>query len=161
MELDINLEKINAEIRQRLAKEKKFLRDLIEVKKSTIPGAGLGLFLKEDIPNGYIPRNVIIDCYYGRKIKTKDLDNLPEQAFLYLMQLDDDTYIDGFTEKNFLSFCNDARGIIRIPYLKNNCRFQFLDDEQNIALISSRRIKAGEELFAFYGASYWRIIGKL
>lgn len=150
----MNLKQLNQLIWDRLEKYPKHNRHLLEIKESQIPGAGLGLFTRADIP-----KTTLIDVYYGKRIKSNQFDFSDVHKMLYLVQINEDLLIDGGGDyKNFVSFCNDARGLTRVPGLRNNCYFELTKDKRNMALISSRNIKAGEELLVYYGASYWRTV---
>lgn len=149
----MNLENINKEVAKRLSRYPQNNRHLVEIKESNIEGAGLGLFAKADIPRG-----TLIDCYYGKRLTAKEWGELDPEDTMYIMEINDNLYIDGNIEKNFISFCNDARGLTRIPGVRNNCRFELTEDEQDMALYASRNIKAGEEIFVFYGNSYWNSV---
>lgn len=152
----MNLKELNQQIWDKMEQYPKHNRHLVEIKKSQIPGAGLGLFAQADIPKG-----TLIDVYYGRRLKNQDLDWNNVHHLMYLMEIDDEVVIDGGGEyKNFISFCNDARGLTRVKGIRNNCYFDHTEDKKNMALITSRNIKAGEELFVYYGSSYWRVIDK-
>lgn len=146
----MNLKKINQEVANRLAQYPQHNRHLLEIKESMIPGAGLGLFAKQDIPKG-----TIVDLYYGKRLTREEYRNLELHETLYIMEINKNSYVDGNVEKNFISYCNDARGLTRIPGIRNNSKFELSEDGQNMALRTSRNIKAGEEIFVFYGNSYW------
>jgi len=148
----MDLVNLNKEVAERLKRHPKYNRYLVEIKESSIPNAGLGLFAKYDIP-----KDTIIDAYIGREMTAEQCYELDKHKEMYIMTINDNLFIDGGTEKNFISYTNDARGIVRTPGVRNNCRFELTDDNKMV-LVASKKIKAGSELFVFYGDCYWRTI---
>ena len=126
---------------------------LLELKSSSIPNSGRGLFLKESRIN----EGQLIGYYDGDV--TKDERKLSDYSFT----LDDDWFVDG------LEFPRCYIAMINDPYGSNfecNCEFRLLtrDEEtkktlppqkRRIYLVALRDIERGEELFASYGEDYW------
>ena len=130
------------------------LEKFLFLKKSSLPGAGMGLFTKYDIP-----KNQLIVEYKGRRVlwkKVKHLDGY--NAYLFKLNrvyaIDAKPYI-----KSFARYANDARGFSKILGLRNNCEYVV---KNNSCYISSiRKINKGEELFIPYGKAYWDLMKKI
>lgn len=152
----MDLKKLNREVHNRLSIYPKHNRHLVEIRTSKIPGAGFGLFAKYDIP-----KDTVIDYYYGKNLTKKEFNQSEDHECMYIMEINKNHYIDGETEKNFISYCNDARGLTRVPGIRNNSYFCITEDGKNMAMVTSRNIKADEELFVFYGSSYWNVVKRL
>jgi SET domain-containing protein len=124
--------------------------NLIELRKSTIPGAGTGVFCKQAIPSG-----TDLGYYRGEEITPDEHDRRHSKKgygeyVLMVTDMDDDkkqVYIDGKTHNNWISRVNAPKGTGKKPNI-------YWDAYGHV--FSSRNIKAGEELFANYGAAYWR-----
>lgn len=126
---------------------------LLELKTSTIPNSGRGLFLKEERIN----EGQLIGYYDGDV--TKDDKKLSDYSFT----LDDDWFVDGLEfPRCYIAMINDPYG----SEFECNCEFQLLtqDEKTNktlpphkrkIYLVALRDIERGEELFASYGEDYW------
>jgi len=149
----MDLKKLNKEVLGRYPDGPKFNKHLVEIKQSQIPKGGYGLFAKQDIPKGSI-----IDFYHGKRLSRSEYRELPEGTDQYIMEINRNTYVDCKDSKCLISYANDARGLTRIQGLRNNCYFELTATGRNIAMKTSRKIKAGEELFVFYGNSYWGAI---
>jgi SET domain-containing protein len=123
------------------------------LKKSKLPGAGLGLFTRTDIPKG----KIIVE-YKGRlvswpKVKHTDGKNV------YLFKLNSKLAIDGRPyKKTFGRYANDARGINKIIGLRNNS--EYLVKKNKCFISSIRKIHKGEEILVPYGKAYWKIAKK-
>jgi SET domain-containing protein len=124
------------------------------LKKSTLPGAGLGLFTKIDIPKG-----MLIVEYKGRLVNWKDVK--AEDGYnAYLFKLNSKYALNALTYyKSFARYANDARGFSKITGLKNNTEYIV---KKNQCFISSiRKIYRGEEIFVPYGKAYWDLMKKI
>ena len=65
--------------------------------------------------------------------------------------------IDAFSTPQYKArYANDASGIGRIKSLKNNSEYDVIDDK--CFIVSTRDIKAGEEIFVNYTKEYWDCI---
>lgn len=149
----MDLKKLNKEVSKRYNQYPQYNRHLVEINQSQIPNAGLGLFAKQDIP-----KDTIIDIYHGKRINGEEFDQIKPFDDTYVMCINDDLYIDGKYDKCMIAFTNDARGLTRISGMRNNCYFEMTEDGNNIAMKTSKNIKAGSELFCYYGDTYWRVI---
>ncbi len=73
----------------------------------------------------------------------------------YFINMIDGTIMDSMKVKCFAKYANDATGLsIQKSGLKNNSKIA-LDDDNNVCIIASRKIKSGEEIFCSYGKKYW------
>jgi SET domain len=106
----------------------------LEVRTSTIPDAGLGVFTNEDII-----ACEHIDFYTG--------DRMSFPISKYYFQIKDGNGIDaGSYPRCYMAMINDG-------FEKNNCKFTVKDKQ--VSVWSIRDIKKGEELFVSYGDEYW------
>ena len=131
---------------------KKIMSKLV-VKKSTIPGSGKGLFTKRDIKKG----ERIIE-YLGEIITEAECNRRAENNFSgYVFYISKRKCIDAYSDHKALArYANDARGLIRIKGIKNNCCYEIWKNRGWIN--AEKNIKAGDEIFVSYGAEYWRDI---
>ncbi|MES2394484.1 MAG: SET domain-containing protein-lysine N-methyltransferase [Bacteroidota bacterium] len=125
----------------------------LAVKKSNIPGAGKGLFIKRDVKKG----ERIVE-YLGEIISWKECDIRAERdEGGYVFYVSRNKCIDAFnTPEELARFANDAKGLTKIPGITNNCKYEIYKKSGWIA--ATKNIKAGSEIFVSYGAEYWRDI---
>jgi SET domain-containing protein len=126
--------------------------DLV-VKKSTIPGAGKGLFITRDVKKG----ERIVE-YLGEIITEAELDRRAEKdIYGYAFYISKKKCIDAYYVPDAIArFANDAKGITRVPGLNNNCSYEVWKNRGWIK--AEKNIKAGSELLVSYGAEYWKDI---
>lgn len=132
------------------AKESEYLY----LKTSQIPLAGKGLFVS--IP---IYKNEIVALFKGEIIHAKEAkiraDRGQDDYFINCL---DGTIMDSMHVKCFAKYANDPNAygvtISKTPF-KTNTEIS-MDDDDNICLVASRNIKAGEEIFCSYGKKYWQ-----
>ena len=124
----------------------------LSLKRSSIPGAGLGIFAKETIPI-----RTRMGPYAGKLIKGCVEDFPNESEYLWQIKRDHGKtiwYIDGedLSKANWLRFVNCARN----------------EDEQNLVSFqyrgriyyrSYKPIRPGNELLVYYGDQYARQLG--
>lgn len=121
------------------------------VKKSTIPNSGKGLFTKK-----FIPKGTRIVEYKGRistwaEVKDEDGKNG------YIFYVNRNHVIDALPRLSALArYANDARGLVRIKGLLNNC--DYITDGKKAYIESKKDIPAGAEIFVDYGKDYWKVI---
>jgi hypothetical protein len=121
------------------------------VKKSTLPGAGKGLFTKKIIPKG-----ARIAEYKGKISTWKEVDH-HDGLNAYIFYINRNHVIDGSKHKKaFARFVNDAKGSEKRAGLINNCKY--VVDGLRVFLESKKEISANEEILAGYGKEYWDII---
>ncbi len=124
------------------------VRVKVEVRASTIPGAGDGLFALEDVPEGAEVGKYVGDVYgeeRGKKMRPEDR--------VYFMRLGGTplVFVDAGPHRNvLLRFVNDARDPER-----NNLRWDKAPHQGWACAVTTRAVHAGEEFFAPYGLWYW------
>lgn len=123
------------------------------VKRSTIPGAGKGLFTKIDIPKG----TKIVE-YKGEILTWKEVENHPDEGRNgYVFYINRNHVIDAWNYKTALArYANDANGLTRVPDLKNNCEYEI--EGKKCFVVAKKNIAAGSEILAPYGPEYWQVI---
>jgi uncharacterized protein len=124
----------------------------LEVKPSTIPGAGMGLFTNIEIEKG----TWIVE-YKGRITTWKEVEY--DSTNMYLYTVNPKHVIDARrTKKSLARYANDAKGLTRIKGIVNNC--VYVNDGLRVYIEAIKRIPAGSELLVDYGKAYWDVIRK-
>lgn len=124
--------------------------DYLYVEASQIEDAGLGL--KTAIP---IFKNERISLYKGEILTPQQITHRSDKnENQYFISLLDGGIMDSKHTDCFAKYANDAEGGNASDF-KNNAKIS-LDQENNICLIATRKIKAGEEIFCSYGKRYWK-----
>lgn len=127
------------------------LEKQLYIKKSTIPGAGKGLFTKKTIPKG----TRIVE-YKGKRSAWKEVKD-EDGKNGYIFYINRNHVIDGLPDKKALArYSNDARGLVRIKGLLNNS--EYVVDGLKAYIESKKEIPAGSEVFVDYGKDYWKVI---
>ena len=123
------------------------------VKTSRIPKSGKGLFTNKSIKRGA----KIIE-YKGEIIEWKEYnDRVKINRDGYLFFVNRKKCIDAFSTPQYKArYANDASGLSRIKNIKNNSEYDVFDDK--CFIVSTRDIKAGEEIFVDYTKEYWDCI---
>ncbi|MEO6327974.1 MAG: SET domain-containing protein [Ginsengibacter sp.] len=127
------------------------LEKYLVIKKSTIPGAGKGLYTKKMIPKG-----TLIVEYKGKISKWKDVDH-KEGLNAYIYYVNRNRVIDASSNKNLARYANDAKGLKKIETLVNNCQY-LQDDDLRVFIESKKDIPANSEILVAYGKEYWDVI---
>ncbi|HLI92193.1 MAG TPA: SET domain-containing protein [Puia sp.] len=127
------------------------LEKQLVVKRSTLKGAGRGLFTTKAIPKG----KKIVE-YKGKVTKWKEVnDRHGLNGYIYYVNRNH--VIDAWGSKTALGrYANDAKGLFRSEGLSNNCTYRI--EGLRVFIYSMRSIPAGSELFVGYGKEYWDII---
>src|SRR5688572_11801460 len=121
------------------------------VKKSTIPNSGKGLFTKK-----FIPKGTRIVEYKGRISAWKDVKD-EDGKNGYIFYINRNHVIDALpTKKALARYANDARGLVKIAGVTNNC--DYISDGLKAYIESKKDIPAGSEIFVDYGKDYWKVI---
>jgi SET domain-containing protein len=121
------------------------------VKKSTIPGAGDGLFTK-----AFIPKGTRIVEYTGKICTWKEV-NHDEGRNGYIYYVKRYHVIDArFHEKSMARYANDAQGLTRIKGINNNCEYNI--EGLRVFIDAKKDIPAGTEILVDYGREYWSVI---
>jgi hypothetical protein len=128
------------------------LEKSILVKKSTIPGAGKGLFTKEAIKKG----TRIVE-YKGKRVTWKEVEKMADNRNGYVFHFTNKHCIDAWqTKKGVAHYANDAMGITRIEGVRNNA--EYVTEKKRCYIEASKDISKGAEIFVGYGAEYWQVI---
>jgi SET domain-containing protein len=121
------------------------------VKKSTIPNSGKGLFTKKLIPKG-----TRIAEYKGKISTWKDVKD-EDGKNGYIFYVTRNHVINALPTKNMLArYANDARGLVKIKGLTNNC--DYITEGKQAFIEAKRDIPAGTEILVDYGKEYWQVI---
>jgi len=128
------------------------LDDHLEVKDSTLPGAGRGLFTKV-----FVPKGTRITEYKGKVMTWKQAQALPDEHNGYVFWFSNQRVIDAWqSPKGVAHFANDAKGIVRKAGVVNNSEYE--TEKGKCYIVATRNIPAGSEIFVGYGGEYWRAI---
>ncbi len=128
------------------------LEKKLTVKKSTLPGAGKGLFAKALIPKG-----ARIVEYRGKILTWKEVSKMADDRNGYVFYFNSKYCIDAWkTKKGIAHYANDARGIARVEGVKNNS--EYVTAKKRCFIEATRDIPKGSEILVGYGAEYWQVI---
>jgi len=128
-----------------------FLEKKLIVKKSTLPGAGKGLYTTVDIPK----KKRIVE-YKGTRTLWKDIKD-EDGKNGYIFYITRNNVIDALPHKNALArYANDARGLTKVEGIRNNA--EYIIDDGRCYIDAMRDIPAGSEIFVSYSVDYWRTI---
>jgi hypothetical protein len=127
------------------------LEKQLTVKKSTIPGAGKGLFTQKLIPKG----TRIIE-YRGKSSTWKDVDHDGGNNG-YIYYVNRNFVLDAQHDKTALArYANDAKGIGRVKGIINNCHY--VTEGNRVFIEALKDIPARTEILVSYGPEYWQVI---
>lgn len=127
-------------------------KDLV-VKKSTLPGAGKGLFTKK-----FIPKGTRIVEYKGRITTWKDVEkeeSKGENKYIYYVKRNYVINAEPY-KKALAKYANDARGLVKIKGVSNNAAYT--EDGLKVYIEAQKDIPAGAEILVDYGKEYWDAI---
>lgn len=121
------------------------------IKRSTLPGAGKGLFTKKFIAKG----TAIIE-YKGTITTWKDVDHTEgENGYIYYVKRN--YVIDARPHPLSLArYANDARGLKKVKGILNNAEYKEVG--LKVFVVAKKDIAAGCEIFVDYGKEYWDTI---
>ncbi|MCH5682912.1 SET domain-containing protein [Niabella sp. W65] len=120
----------------------------LEVKTSTIPQSGKGLFTAVDVPKG-----AVITEYIGRRATWAEVEDDADNPYIYF--IDEQNVIDASKDlKSLGRYANDAAGLTRVPGLKNNA--EYYEEGNRVYIKAKTAIPAGSEIFVSYGKDYWK-----
>jgi len=124
-----------------------FDEENFEIKTSTIPEIGFGLFSKKRMNIGDT-----IGFYKGRILSDKEVEEEPYISSLYLLWVCKDHWIYGEGEdSNYTRYINHSNN----PNVELVTSFRW----KTARFSTLRRIRIGEELFFDYGDDYWEAMG--
>lgn len=126
------------------------------IKRSTIPGAGKGLFTRQPIP-----KNTRILQYKGRittwKIILEEENLHPEKPNRYVFYVIKNHVIDAMNYTKALArYANDAKGLSKIKGIANNC--MYIKEGKKVFMETIKDIPKGGEILISYGKEYWDVI---
>jgi len=132
---------------------------MLYLKKSLIPGAGKGLFVKNEIKKGEI-----VCEYEGEIVPWSVCEKRAEEghegyAFFITKNRCVDAY---FTKEAIARYANDAKGIGRVEGLKNNAQYEIKtrQGEKRVFIVAIKNIKPNDEVLVDYGKDYWKNLSK-
>ncbi len=122
------------------------------IKKSSLPGAGKGLFTKV-----FIPKGTRITEYKGEIVTWKEVEKMADYRNGYVFYFSQKYCIDAWkTKKGVAHFANDAKGIVRVPTIKNNA--DYVTEKRRCYIEAVKDIPARTEILVDYGKEYWDAI---
>jgi uncharacterized protein len=125
------------------------LDEFLKIKKSTIPGAGKGVFTKIDIKKGDVITELV-----GPIITTKEYNALSDLEQNYTFYISRNSILNSYpATEQFARYINDANGSSKTRK-KNNT--EFLVKRKRVYIVATTNIKKDSELFVDYGEDYWK-----
>lgn len=122
----------------------------LEIKTSTIAGAGKGLFT-----NVFIEKGTRIVEYKGTVTTWDVVKDDPTNAYIYFVK--PNHVIDARDHPKMMArYVNDAKGLVRTKSKTNNAQFQ--NDGLRVYIVATKNIAAGEEILVEYGQKYWNTV---
>lgn len=124
--------------------------DYLYIQDSLIPNAGKGLFTAIDI----YP-NEIISLFKGEILTNEEAQKrVSEGNDRYFINMLDGSLLDSMNVDCFAKYVNDAKAFSKSAF-KNNSKIT-LDDDDNVCIVATKKIKSQQEIFCSYGAKYWK-----
>ena len=124
--------------------------DYLYIQDSQIPNAGKGLFTAIDI----YP-NEIISLFKGEILTDKDAQKrVSEGKDRYFINMLDGSILDSMHVDCFAKYANDAEAFSKLEF-KNNSKIT-LDEDDNVCIVATKKIKSQHEIFCSYGVKYWK-----
>lgn len=124
--------------------------DYLYTAVSQLPNAGKGLYTAIAIY-----KDEVISVFKGEVLTDKQAEErASKNEDQYFINKLDGRILDSMHVDCFAKYANDASGLGNADF-KNNTKIA-LDDDNNICIIATRKIKVGEELFCSYGKRYWK-----
>jgi SET domain-containing protein len=121
------------------------------VKRSTLKGAGKGLFTRKPIAKG------TKICEYTGKITTWKEVNDRNGLNGYIYYVNRKHVIDAWGRRSALArYANDAQGLIKTTGVRNNSTYE--SEGLRVYIVAAKNIPAGSEILVGYGKEYWDII---
>ena len=124
--------------------------DYLYIQDSQIPNAGKGLFTAIDI----YP-NEIISLFKGEILTDNEAQKrVSEGNDRYFINMLDGSLLDSMNVDCFAKYANDAKAFSKSAF-KNNSKIT-LDDDDNVCIVATKKIKSQHEIFCSYGGKYWK-----
>jgi uncharacterized protein len=128
------------------------LEKQLYIKKSTLAGAGRGLFTRK-----FIAKGTRIIEYIGEILTWKEVEKMADDRNGYVFYVNSKHVIDAWNYKKAHGrFANDAKGITRVKEIRTNA--EYIVDKKRCYITANRDIPASSEIFVEYGAEYWQVI---
>lgn len=131
----------------------------MQIRKSTIPEAGLGLFAynpKLEDNDIVFRKDDYIGPYHGEVITEEEMvkryQKTQEDIVVncpYLICTSDGTLVDGAIIRGPIIYANDGKE-------KKKCNAIFIDEGGKVHAIATKTIRQNEEIFIHYGKDYWK-----
>ena len=122
----------------------------LKVRRSTLPGAGKGLFTTK-----FIPKDTRIVEYKGKISSWKDADH-QNGGNGYIYYVKRYHVIDALPRPKALArYANDAQGMIKVKGIRNNS--DYVEYGLKVYIESKKDIPANAEIFVGYGKEYWDV----
>lgn len=124
--------------------------DYLYIQDSQITNAGKGLFTAIDI----YP-NEIISIFKGEILTEEEAQKRVSKGNdRYFINMLDGSILDSMNIDCFAKYANDAEAFSKLEF-KNNSKIA-LDDDDNVCIIATKKIKSEQEIFCSYGSKYWK-----
>ena len=124
--------------------------EYLYIQDSQIPNAGKGLFTAIDI----YP-NEIISLFKGEILTDEEAQKrVSEENDRYFINMLDGSILDSMNVDCFAKYANDAEAFSKSTF-KNNSKIT-LDDDDNVCIVATKKIKSQQEIFCSYGVKYWK-----
>ena len=124
--------------------------DYLYIQDSQITNAGKGLFTAIDI----YP-NEIISLFKGEILTDKEAQKrVSDGNDRYFINMLDGSILDSMNVDCFAKYANDAEAFSKLEF-KNNSKIT-LDDDDNVCIVATKKIKSQQEIFCSYGVKYWK-----
>lgn len=124
--------------------------DYLFIQNSQITNAGKGLFTAIDIY-----KDEIISFFKGEILTEIEAEKRVQLGNdKYFMNMLDGSILDAMHTECFAKYANDAEAFSKLEF-KNNSKIT-LDDNNNVCIVATKKIKSGQEIFCSYGAKYWK-----
>ena len=87
----------------------------------------------------------------------KEVEKMADDRNGYVFYFNRNYVIDAWkTKKGVAHYANDAKGIVRVPGIKNNSEYD--TKKQRCYIVATKDIEPGSEILVGYGAEYWQVI---
>lgn len=124
--------------------------DYLFIGISQLPNSGNGLFTAIDIY-----KDEIIALFNGVVLTHKKAAAIVKKGkHEYFMNLANGLILDCKETNGFAKYANDANGFSTSTF--KNKAIITLDENANVCLVATSKIKMGEEIFCSYGKRYWK-----
>ncbi len=124
--------------------------DYLYTQTSQLKNCGKGLFTAVDIY-----KDEVIAIFTGEILTDRQSALRANKGKdKYFIGMLDGTIMDSMHANCFAKYANDANGLTSNSF-KNNSSI-FIDENDNVSIIATKKIKANTEIFCSYGKEYWQ-----